>query len=184
MKQLDPDILSAIDALSQRVRLPVGSAIHAWPLLAGLCFAESTWGEDRWKAREERAYMPGGVYHRREVVSAYAMYGDLACRSWGPWQIMFPVACELGFGGRPWELTQARASLLYVVEYLNRRSFTTWSRAPRPELIAPALTVAEVSDSYNTGSHRDAIKNKDHADRLSYGYQMALDWMKAQGRIA
>lgn len=181
---LDPDIQGAIDRWAQKVRIPAGSDLHAWPLLAGLCFAESSWGVDRWKAREEGAYLPGGRYHRGDVVVAYGLYGDLACRSWGPWQLMYPVACELGFGGRPWELTSAMVSAAFVVEYLNRRAFRVWEKAPRPDLVAPATKLEQVSDSYNTGSHRDEITNPDHQKRLVYGYGQAWAWLSQQGRTA
>jgi hypothetical protein len=181
---LDADIQGAIDRWAQKLRIPVGSDLHAWPLLAGLCFAESSWGDDRWKAREEAGYMPGGRYHRGDVAVAFRLYGDLACRSWGPWQLMYPVACELGFGGRPWELTGAMVAAEWTVAYLNRRTFTAWSKAPRPELVAPAMTIDQVSDSYNTGSHRDSIINLDHQNRLKYGYGQAWAWLKGNGRTA
>lgn len=181
---LDSDIIEAIDRWAQRVRLPMGADFHAWPLLAAFAFSESSWGLDRWKAKPEKAYLPGGALHRRHVVSLYEMYGDLACRSWGWAQTMYPTAYELGFTGHPWELTHADTGAHYLVEYLNRRALSEWPKAPRPELVAPARTVEEVGDAYNSGTHRDANTVPEYRERIRYGYDQAAAWARANGRVA
>ena len=91
---------------------------------------------------------------------------------------MFPVAYELGYKGsahaHPWGLYEPEISLHWVIEYLNRRTFRQWDDAPRADLIAPAMTLAQVGDSYNTGSFRDMNHNPKYEKDLQEHYAEAV----------
>lgn len=155
----DPEIIAAIRGNAAAVKIPRGSTLRAAPLLAAMTAPESSFGLFQYKPRFERAYFFGGIYYDRseavrQGVEAFERCGAM---SWGACQIMFPTAHELGFNGRPWDLSVPGVHFRWVVEYLNRRTFGIWAKASRPELAAPALTLEQVGDSWNTGTHRDSI---------------------------
>jgi hypothetical protein len=162
----DQIILTAIDILAPNVKIPVGCSIDPKALLVAMTGNESSWGTDS-APRFEPGYYRGGAYYLkpandwlRDLVRRYA---QCAAMSWGPWQIMYPVAYELGYKGsahaHPWGLYEPELSLHWVIEYLNRRVFAKG-----------AMTVAQVGDAYNTGSCRDANHNLKYETDLEAHY--------------
>jgi len=181
----DPAILSIIDQLAPTLHLPDGCEIQPKALLCAMTGNESSWGTDL-KPKDEPAYYRGGHYYLKPengwLRSLVTKYGMCAAMSWGPWQIMFPVAYELGYKGsahaHPWGLYEPDVSLHWVIEYLNKRTFREWPNAPKPELVAPAMTIAQIGDSYNTGSFRDLNHNAKYETDLETHYAEAMAVLK------
>jgi hypothetical protein len=140
-------------------------------VLAALLCVETHFWDEKWRRpRVEAAYLPGGPYYRRSLAvrTAYQTYGEAAAASWGPWQLMYPTAYELGFRGRPQDLTDAAVSLPYVVEYLNRRVFC-WT----------PLELGDIADGYNSGSCVDQIVPRDYIKKFIRAYEHeARDWLE------
>jgi len=94
--------------------------------------------------RFERGYAPGGLYWKAQHLrDAYDKYGPLASCSYGPFQVMYIKAYELGFRAHPLYLWHPEFSGPYAVEVLNLAHHRG------------ARTVNELLDAYNTGDHRD-----------------------------
>lgn len=76
------------------------------------------------KARIQSRYEPG--FYRR-YIKGNQKYSHLETRyggravasSYGPWQIMYLTAYEMGYRGKPEELSRAEISLPYVLKYLE-----------------------------------------------------------------
>lgn len=126
--------------------------------------------------RTEPAYSPGGKYFKGNAFmeAAFVAYGKAACGSWGPWQILYPTAYEMGFRGMPWELFTAGGSAPWIVNYMNKRCF--------PEIV-PELKgwefVAKVADGYNSGTSKDKNKPGDYMAAIVGFYEMPFDKLKA-----
>ena len=92
-------------------------------LLRTIAHLESTSGT-RCSPRHEPAYLPSGLYFQRSnaLKIGYAEYGALVGCSWGPWQILWVNAFDLGypFTRNPVDLQFAEVSGPYVVEYIKR----------------------------------------------------------------
>ena len=109
-------------------------------VIAGL---ESTWGVRATHSRPEPGYGPKGIYFR---ASLWDQWGALAGCSVGAWQVMYPVAVELGCHDAPWRLIEDHLIGGYwATEYLLKRA-----------LGRGAATLTEVLDAYNSGTHRDS----------------------------
>lgn len=123
--------------------------IDPFKLLWAICGEESSFGQNV-KKRYEPIYGPGGKYYNQSlrIQQDYKLYGKDACSSWGPWQIMYPTARELGFKKSPYELHGMEESIPYVIKYINKRAIERGAK-----------TVTEIADAYNTGTHRDNIHN-------------------------
>ena len=166
----DPIILTTIDVLASGLKIPAGSDMDPRALLIAMTANESSWGTDC-APRFEPGYYRGGAYFLKPandwLRDLVRRYGQCAAMSWGPWQIMYPVAYELGYKGsahaHPWGLYEPEISLHWVIEYLNRRVFA-----------AGALTVAQVGDAYNTGNCRDANHNLEYETDLEAHYVEAV----------
>lgn len=130
---------------AHRIKVPTG--VQAVPLLKAILMRESKYGLLT-APRREPAYMPKGRYFTPEQADRYRRYGTAAACSYSSFQIMFPLACELGYKGSPLSLGQDTEAIRWVVEYLNVRIFGKQH----------AQTVDEVADAYNSGSCRDRFK--------------------------
>ena len=183
----DPVILSAIDILAPTVRIPSGCSIDPKALLIAMTGNESSWGSNC-APRLELGYYRGGAYYLKPsndwLRKLVTKYEECAAMSWGPWQIMFPVAYELGYKGtahaHPWGLYEPEISLQWVIEYLNKRTFRVWDQAPTAKLVPVATTVAQVGDSYNTGSFRDMNHNPKYEHDLELHYAEAVSQLYPQ----
>jgi hypothetical protein len=115
-------------------------------LLLAIAGCETAFGQQADFVRAEPAYMPGGRYFEdsASLKLLYRQYGVAACSSWGPFQIMFIVAREVGFKGHPWELVQEETGARVALEVI-RRSVKIGSD-----------TLEKVLDAYNSGNSKDA----------------------------
>lgn len=151
------------------LKLGIGSSLGLNPdaLLYAICLNESSGGKND-IPRFEPAYAPNGYYFKRsqEVRDKWGKYGDLAAMSWGPWQIMFTTAGELGFSGSPLELWDAEVSIQFVVKLIKDRIIVRLG----------AKTVEEIGDSYNSGTFKDAVIGQvaEYRSRLRKNYEEAL----------
>lgn len=176
----DPTLLAAIRAQAGALKIPAGSALKAAPLLAAMTAPESSWGVRQYRPRFEAAYYIGGRWYVKSpaVRDDVDAFERCAAMSWGATQIMFTVARELGFRGRPWDLSVPDAAIRWTIAYLTRRTFASWAAAPTPDLVAPAKTLAQVADSWNTGSHRDGILPRaEYLEAMSAAYQTAVGFL-------
>lgn len=127
---------------------------------------ESTFGKRSEFVKHEPAYLPGGTYYQRskDLQQAYYRFGVLAGSSFGPFQIMYPTACELGFLGDPIELQSAEKSVIYVAKLISERFIKRQG----------AKTLSDVLDAYNSGSSRDAIVPQAYIDRGIHYYELGF----------
>lgn len=104
---------------SIELKVPFGE--NAWAFLWAICGNESDYGIENYP-RNEPAYSPGGVYFQKSkhLQTLYKKYGAPTCCSYGPWQIMYITAEEMGYDRPPQALHSAFISLPWVIEYLNR----------------------------------------------------------------
>ncbi len=118
--------------------------------------------------RYEPTYDLGGRWCPPAQAARVAKWGQAACCSYSNWQIMFPVACELGYKGSPAALDDDDTALPWVVRLLNRRL------VPLCRKNDGIVTVAEVADAYNTGNPRDSLHNFDYETRAVQHYAEGL----------
>lgn len=111
-------------------------------LLTAIAVVESSFGVNV-GPRHERAYDYGGIYQNKALLAAH---GSFAAMSYSSWQIMFPVAFELGFKGTPSQLRHDEIAIYWVLEYLEHRIMRKG-----------AEKLQDVFDAYNSGSFRDNI---------------------------
>jgi hypothetical protein len=137
-------------------------------ILAALAYCETKFWDSKWqKPRVEPAYLPGGRYYAASLGlrKAYAQYGPDAAASWGPWQLMFPTAVELGYTGNPSDLVEQSAE--FVVAYLNRRV-----------LYLTGLNLEDIPDGYNSGSCLDRIIPRAYIKEFIEAYEtQAPAWL-------
>lgn len=140
-------LLTAVAEQAKNLKVN-GLPLDAQKYLLATCGVESSFGKTC-GLRTEPAYSPGGLYYKRspEIQKAFFTYGYAACGSWGPWQILYTTAAELGFGGQPWELYGA-ASLPWVIRLINVR-FLPHVAGTEEEI------VKQLADAYNSGNSRD-----------------------------
>lgn len=167
----EPEVLKALIRAQAPALDLAGTGFEGEVVLAALLCCETDFWHPKWRQpRVEAAYLPGGAYYRRSLAvrTAYRKYGKAAAASWGPWQLMYPTAHELGFRARPLDLADAAVSLPYVVEYLNRRVFC-WT----------PLDLGDIADGYNSGSCVDQIVPMTYIDKFVRAYEHeARDWLE------
>ena len=77
-------------------------------------------GKARIQSRYEPNFYRRYIKGKKKYAHLEARYGARAiASSYGPWQIMYLTAHEMGYRGRPEELANAETSLPYVVKYLD-----------------------------------------------------------------
>lgn len=165
-------ILTAVAEQAKNLKIN-GLALDGQKYLLATCGVESSFGKNC-GLRTEPAYSPGGLYYKRspEIQKAFGLYGYAACGSWGPWQIMYPTAAELGFGGLPWELYGA-ASLPWVIRLLNVR-FLPHVEGPEAEI------VKQLADAYNSGNSKDQAVPVPYINKVLGYYGRPLAELQAQ----
>lgn len=126
--------------------------IDARKLLITIAKMESSFGADC-RPRFEPAYYPGGLYFKKskELQFAFEHWGALVSFSYGPFQIMWVVAHELGFPNHqpPLDLWSGHFSAPFVVKYINR------------SISKGATKVEQILATYNGGL--GALKNPNDA---------------------
>ncbi len=116
--------------------------------------------------RLETAYCPGGRYFDGRQWEAH---GEACAKSYSNWQIMYPVARELGYQGKPQDLDDDTTAIEYVVRYLNRRCILK-SRKKTGGI----AELADILDAYNSGSPLDGNVPTAYIARGKRNYQEAL----------
>jgi hypothetical protein len=121
---------------------PVDGATLLWAI-AG---SETNFGLKSEYVREEKAYMPGGYYYRNAgyIRTEQARWGVLACSSFGAFQIMYPLAYELGYREHPVLLQNDKICAKWAADAILKRFVRQG-----------CLTLTDLFDAYNTGSSRD-----------------------------
>ena len=77
-------------------------------------------GKSMANSRHEPRFYNRYVKGKSKYASVDARYGARAVSSsYGPWQIMYLTAYDLGYRGKPEELADAATSLPYVLKYLD-----------------------------------------------------------------
>jgi len=128
-------------------------------LLAALAMVESAGGRDR-RFRFEGAYYVDGFYFKRspEMQERYNRWqlgiqksmlevaGRLTACSFGPWQVLYTVAAELGFDGPPWELADPKVNLHFAIKLINQR------HAHHVQEMGEEQAVTLLARAYNAGS--------------------------------
>lgn len=72
-------------------------------------------------SRYEPQFYERYIKGNSEFAQAVKRYGkEAVASSYGPWQIMYPTAVEMGYQGRPGALSDAAISLPYVIKYLRK----------------------------------------------------------------
>lgn len=136
-------------------------------LLLTLSGTESDFGKLRLHVRPEPAYSPGGKYYNNSEAlrAAYRKYGVLASSSYGSFQIMYPTAVEMGFGGHPIDLQDDSVCAIYAAQLIIKRFIGRQK----------AKTLRDVADAYNSGNHADRIVPQTYIDKAINFYE-SLPW--------
>lgn len=153
-------IAEAVEHWASSLHVPAG--MNPIALLRAICDVETS-GGDRWGATlHEAAYCYGGRYYvpsaalRRLSVP----WGCLAHSSFGPWQILFITAYELGFSDDPVRLRDPMVSAEYAVKILNARCFDR----------IPDAAPEDAFDAWNSGRARDGIVPVDYIKKAKGNY--------------
>ena len=104
--------------------------------------------------------MPGGKYYNQRL---YAIYGSDAAASWGPMQIMYVTATELGFNGNPSDLSDPEVCMYWATTLINKRILGRGAR-----------TIEQIADAYNSGSFKDNVIPEDYINSV-INYYKQLD---------
>lgn len=122
--------------------------------------------------RIEPAYMPLGaarIVQGRSVVGTgkafnavvahrWQRWGMASACSWGPWQILYHTAADLGYAEQPWLLWDEYCSSMWVNKRLDKIA------------LRGAVTVEEFADAWNSGTHKDTIVPKDYIAKVVAAY--------------
>lgn len=126
------------------------SDIDPWAFLVAISGCETSFGSNN-VPRFEFGYSKSSLAYKRSQLlqEGYAHWGDLCANSYGPHQILWIVARELGYplAMNPNQLTRGVVSIPYVVEHLN--GFKKYNASKKEDFAA----------CYNAGP--GILKNKD-----------------------
>lgn len=153
-----PILEALITQFAPRLHVPPG--VDAGRLLKAIAKKESSYGRNR-TPRFEPAYYTGGRYCTPDQAAQIALYGKEAAKSFGAWQILFPVARELGYRGTPQGLNEDVEGIRWVVHYINSRAIAR----------DRAASVSQIADAYNSGNARDKIIPVDYIAKVTQYYE-------------
>lgn len=157
-----------IKEMAPQLKVPEDGSVEADVLLAAIAYCESSFGQNA-KPRVEPAYLSGRYARVDHVAKAIAKYGEKAACSYGPWQVLYITALELGFKGTPDELADPRTNLEYAIKYLNQRAYGRGAK-----------TVAQYADCYNSGDHRDRFVPTGYVRKCVQAYNgIARQWLNS-----
>ena len=91
----------------------------------------------------------------------WVKWGPWSSASYGPWQILYHAAADLGYDGHPCDLLRLDVCRPWVERLLHRIARQG------------ARTLAEIADAWNSGTHRDAIVPQEYIRRLAAAYAAA-----------
>lgn len=148
------------------VQAPDGAPVVGAVLLWALAGIESDYGRLHEYVRHEPGYMPGGTYYRRSPTqrALWKRYGILAASSFGPFQILLPVAVEMGYEGPPIGLWEPIVAAKPVSALIRRRFVERHG----------ARTVRDIFDAYNSGNHFDSLKPESYIRKGLAAYTRTL----------
>ncbi len=160
--------------------------LDAQKLLLALVGCESSFGHNT-KPRYEKAYDIGGKYYNNAL---YGKYGWPTAHSLSSLQMMFSTAHELGFDGRPLEL-----SCGWVDQYINGEGYWEhggnsnggdWICCPlacefwRLRVIEKGhKSLEDFPDAYNSGSVGGFVPT-DYIKKFVDFYGQNLKWLEGQ----
>lgn len=104
----------------------------------------------------------GRNYDRSGPAQArWAEHGIWSCASYGPWQMLYHTAADMGYDGHP--------------AHLNDESIAKWWATRLLQRIEArgAQSVRQFADAWNTGNHRDDYHNKEYEDNIVRYYEEA-----------
>jgi len=152
--------------------------LDAGRLLTALACIESGYGVNC-GPRHETQYDSGGFYHERSAAVRRAVdrFGSWAACSYGPWQILYTTALELGLpeDTEPATLHHPDLSIPHVIAYLDRRAIN------RPG-IYKARNLAGIFDAYNTGRAHDTNTPHAYIAKGLKAYDDPTPWIEAAKR--
>lgn len=165
----DRVVEAAVEASEAIVRCP--ASLRAQALMLAIADVESSGGANC-TPRHEPAYDIGGKLYRAQTPGARklrelrAEWGAWAACSYGAWQVMYPVAIELGFGLTPIDLaTKLSVQGAVAATLLTRRVLP---QVPPGSDAETALSV--IGDAYNSGTSRDAFVPEEYIRKLIAAY--------------
>lgn len=135
-------------------------------VLLAFCENESSMG--MFNFRYEPAYGLAGLYFRKSKIlrELYDVYGPMVSMSYGPMQIMYATAYDLGYRGHPLALSSLENSIEWVIKYMNRASSQG------------AKSLKLLASSYNGGSI-SSWKTNPAVDQYALRIEMLYDkWKK------
>lgn len=141
-------------------------------LLHAIAEVESSHGEHQMASRHEQSYCYGSILYRgpngMDLREQSQQWGCLAHSSFGSFQIMFIAAHEMGYRGDPAGLRDDAVCLPYVVNLINRRILSKYTR----------IGVERFADAYNSGRPDDDRVPTEYISQFTTAYtkwQMKLD---------
>ena len=158
------------------------NAINPRALVRALAEVESSFGTNC-APRHERAYDLRGKLHDANTPGGEALrgfrrvWGAWAACSYGPWQVMYAVARELGFNVTPVELAENIGLNGMVASALLRKRI--FREVPTGSDRERCLEI--IGDSYNTGNSRDANIPSDYIEKLKAAYALHLGQTREDG---
>ena len=109
-----------------------------------------------------RLFKGTGRNFNNVVRERWKKWGMRSACSYGPYQLMYHTAADLGFNGPPELLTNESVSVI-------------WARKLMERIVARgARTVDEVADAWNSGSHRDGFVPTDYINKVRRAYGVVL----------
>ena len=160
----DPNIIALCRVWGPEIGLQEGEPDGAALLYA--LYLNERYARHNEVPRFERGYAPGGRYCNRRL---WEQYGRASACSYSNWQLMFPVACELGYAGTPEQLDDDATAIEWVVRLLRTRLV----RLSRKDDGGAALD--ELLDAYNSGNPHDANVPAHYIAQGAEHYADALD---------
>ena len=147
-------------------------------LLGAIAMVESAGGRN-WQPNFEPAFYIGGAYwndHLAELVNKWQLQADqvlkeacgrLVAASFGPWQVLYVTAEELGYSGPPWGLGHPSVCLTYAIKLINKRILPKCTAEDEKGL------VAQIADGYNSGHPTKGVPPADYITKVWRFYQDA-----------
>lgn len=141
--------------LEERMKFASGVRV-----LAAIAEVESSFGHFS-LPRHEKSFDVGGPYFKKDLWTAW---GSWAACSYSSFQIMFPVAVELGYRGSPTTLWDDEVAIHWVIEYIRKRI-----------LDRGCDNLHDFADAYNSGSFRDAFVPQSYIAKFLSSYADVLE---------
>lgn len=163
---IDPATLDIWTA-DASIKLPTIANVSNIHLLRALCMQESRYGE--WPVpRHENGWCPNSQPRQWDLthqiaVTRHQKWGCLACCSYGPLQALYHSLADADLCADPSPLYSLRLSFDLAVTLLRRKILRDGCKS-----------VAEVADSWNSGTSRDRFVPVDYVNAVRTHYETQL----------